>query len=903
MSDTQKMKLYEDSPQSSNSYNEHSFSEEIDTPESAGSTKRKAEETATQKKMVFKFSVMIAVIIIPFLLLVLYFIMSGNGKDIAFARQEIRGNNFQTSLTSLLDSVGRHEVLALQRAAGDKSVTQELTAASRDIDKAFSDVQSAITTDGDALQYNSEGLAKRGRSNIEFQSVRSNWDAIRNNIDSMTSQAIITQHDNLIANIRSIISHVGDTSNLILDPDLDSYYIMDTTLIALPQTQDRLAAIMVFAINTLHKPVLSPQDRIQFAVYASQLEESDELRIAADLQTALKEDPGFHGESPSLQQNLPSKLQAYQAENKTLIKMLRTIANSPDGSKPGYSTVIEAGLKTRAASLNFSYSAHKELNTLLEKRIADFEHVRSVALIFAAIGVALAIAVAFLFLKSVINDVKSPLEKALRDGVKVEYLMNLPMPVIVVDKSFNVQFINNAGAKLAGLTTEKALGQKCFDILKNECCRTSNCYVSQCMAKRAIITTEVKRKDPLHGEMVFVTTSAPIFNDDGSIGGATISLVDTTEWKRILNDIISATQALCEGRVDARLSGEYHGDYKIIATYLNGALENINSIISETTHICSQLAIGDLTVKTYGQYQGAYNAIVINLNAMITNIHSLVREIVTVDTLIRSSANQILSTTVEHTSRLTDQSAAITEITATMEEFSATSKQIAESASSIAVLSDRTLSSAISGTQAVVETVHGVEEIRSKTTESAEKILTLGEKSQEIGNVIRIINDIADQTKLIAFNAAIEAAGAGEAGKRFAVVAVEVRNLAENVVESTEEIKSIIQEIQNTTNSSVMATEEGVRRVEQGLTLANNAQSMLSSIMDLMNDTTSASRQISLSTQQQEIASEQVVAAIRQIAEMTRDSLAGAKQTQESIQQLNSLSHSLSESVEKFKLD
>ncbi len=168
---------------------------------------------------------------------------------------------------------------------------------------------------------------------------------------------------------------------------------------------------------------------------------------------------------------------------------------------------------------------------------------------------------------------------------------------------------------------------------------------------------------------------------------------------------------------------------------------------------------------------------------------------------------------------------------------------------------------------------------------------------------MEIINTIADQTKLIAFNAALEASSAGEAGKRFGVVAVEIRRLADSVMESTGEIEAKINEIQEAINGLVIASEKGSRGIREGMEHSNQTAAMLLDIVDDAQSTQEAAKQISLSTQQQKTASNQVVTALREIA-------SGAKQTSDSIQQiiaisrnLTDLSDSLKGQVEQFRVE
>ena len=216
------------------------------------------------------------------------------------------------------------------------------------------------------------------------------------------------------------------------------------------------------------------------------------------------------------------------------------------------------------------------------------------------------------------------------------------------------------------------------------------------------------------------------------------------------------------------------------------------------------------------------------------------------------------------------QAASIAQVTATMEELTNTAKQIALSATSVEKIADDSAQAAHAGYDSVGEALEAMEKIRRRVADISGKTLLLGERSQRISEVLNLIKDIAGEIHLLAVNAAIESAAAGEHGKRFAVVASEVRRLAERTRESAEEIKGIVGEIQSATNTSVLATEQGVKEVENGVSLATGARGSLEQIIQMVDRTTQAIRQITFATQQQQSASEQIVQTMREVAEVTQ---------------------------------
>jgi methyl-accepting chemotaxis protein len=289
-------------------------------------------------------------------------------------------------------------------------------------------------------------------------------------------------------------------------------------------------------------------------------------------------------------------------------------------------------------------------------------------------------------------------------------------------------------------------------------------------------------------------------------------------------------------------------------------------------------------------------------NEMADQLRSLLQDLQQASIQITGASTQVLTAAEEHASGSVQQAASIAQVTATMEELTNTAKQIALGATSVEKIADDSAQAAHTGYASVGEALEAMEKIRRRVADISGKTLLLGERSQRISEVLNLIKDIAGEIHLLAVNAAIESAAAGEHGRRFAVVASEVRRLAERTRESAEEIKGIVGEIQSATNTSVLATEQGVKEVENGVSLATRARGSLEEIIQMVDRTTQAIRQITFATQQQQSASEQIVQTMREVAEVTRQSAAGMKQSANSVGELNLLADQFKTRIKEFKL-
>jgi methyl-accepting chemotaxis protein len=319
--------------------------------------------------------------------------------------------------------------------------------------------------------------------------------------------------------------------------------------------------------------------------------------------------------------------------------------------------------------------------------------------------------------------------------------------------------------------------------------------------------------------------------------------------------------------------------------------------------VAQRIAEGDLApIDTDLERQDELARLQAALAQMVEFLRSIITRMRGAALHMSSSAEEVKATLSEHSGVASDSASAVAETTSTMEELAIIAAQIAERSSSVVRTAARTQQDAQVGVQAVGDTVAKLDEIRAANESNVKEIITLGRRTRRIGEVMELIDNIAARTKLIAFNAALEAAAAGDSGRRFGVVAMEVRRLADNVVESTDEIRERVAEIQAATNALALASEQEAKRIAEGVSRGQEANQALTQILDSSRSATMAAEQISLSTQQQRTAAEQVVDAVRSIQVGSQAVAAGSQEATRVITDLVHLADELQRAVQQFEL-
>jgi methyl-accepting chemotaxis protein len=329
----------------------------------------------------------------------------------------------------------------------------------------------------------------------------------------------------------------------------------------------------------------------------------------------------------------------------------------------------------------------------------------------------------------------------------------------------------------------------------------------------------------------------------------------------------------------------------------------ISRPLTRVAGLSQQIAEGDLTGDSLNASPAAeFKSLGDAYNGMLSALREMASQNRRMTENLNAAAAEILASTKEQAASAKEQAAAVQETTTTMEEINRTGMQINEKARQVSVSAEATASVSASGLSAMTDMTRSMDAIREQAEAVADNIVTLSERTQAIGDIIATVNDIAEQSNLLALNAAIEAAAAGESGRSFAVVASEMKNLADQSKEATVQVRSILNDIQRGINSSVMLTEESVKRTEGGKLQVTSAEQTIRQMADSIVQSVQAFQQILAMTNQQQIGVEQVAEGLQSIRIASEQTAQGIHQLETATISLNDLGDQLRRSVERYKI-
>ncbi len=330
---------------------------------------------------------------------------------------------------------------------------------------------------------------------------------------------------------------------------------------------------------------------------------------------------------------------------------------------------------------------------------------------------------------------------------------------------------------------------------------------------------------------------------------------------------------------------------------------SISVPIKTLTDVAREVREGHLDVKADVSSWDETEVLADVFNQMVANLRRMLLDLQEAANNLSSAASEILAATAQQSAGASEQSAAISQTTTTVDEVRTISEQAIVRSREVADSAQRTVEVSRAGRSEVTATIENMDQIKERVSSIAENIMGLSEQTQQIGEIIATVNEIASQSNMLALNASVEAARAGEHGKGFAVVAVEVRNLAERSKRATAQVRSILTNIQNAINASVMVTEEGTRAVDEGVARVMKVRESIEQLSSVITESAQVASQVVVGGQQQSSGVEQIAMAMENIQRAMQQNLSGTHQTEQSAQNLNELASALSETVRQYRVN
>lgn len=418
----------------------------------------------------FKIPSKLLIISLSFVLpiaVMLHLIIEGISKDIRFSTLEVYGLEYQRPLAQLLYDIPFHLRFVRLNAIHEGNQLENMQATQGKIDKAFADLKVVDAKIGVDLQFTDEGLAKRNRSHLRVEVIKKEWENLKRDLSEASLEDLIERHYHLVTDILEMILHNGDTSNLILDPDLDTYYLMDIVLNTIPGNQDRISKALNFCVKAFQDGVLSIEERDQIMIYSLLLKDVDLTRMSSSVVTALNEDKNFHGISPSLSANILPAFESYQKAMQNFVDIINKDLKMETVDASLMEEYLILGTTAKSEGFKLWHIAMDELENMLKVRINSHKHKRRNAFIWIFFSLGLSVSLVYLITQSILNPFNRLLigiGQISKGGFKWDQVNQPSWKIPLREKNSEINF------KTIEVTTSDEIGEltKTFNVMTEE---------------------------------------------------------------------------------------------------------------------------------------------------------------------------------------------------------------------------------------------------------------------------------------------------------------------------------------------------------------------------------------------------------------------------------------------------